>query len=117
MNFSSARQYFYEEIQRPDESINLARAALYIAQEEYPDLDPEEYLNTLDTMAFKLQERLPSWRYPLRMIQSINQYFYEEFGFSGNNIDYYDPRNSFFNDVIERRTGIPITLYGSGTAA
>jgi hypothetical protein len=61
-------------------------------------------------MAFKLQEHLPSWRYPLRMIQCINQYFYEEFDFSGNNIDYYDPRNSFFNDVIERRTGIPITL-------
>lgn len=88
----------------------MARAALYIAQEEYPDLDPEEYLNTLDTMAFKLQEHLPSWRYPLRMIQCINQYFYEEFDFSGNNIDYYDPRNTFFNDVIERRTGIPITL-------
>ncbi|WP_413175360.1 SirB1 family protein [Anabaena azotica] len=110
MNFSSARQYFYQEIEQPDESINLARAALYIAQEEYPDLDPEEYLNALDTMAFELQERLPSTRYPMRMIQSINQYLYAELGFSGNKIDYYDPRNSFFNDVIERRTGIPITL-------
>lgn len=110
MNFSSARQYFYQEIQQPDESINLARAALYIAQEEYPDLDPEEYLNALDTMATELEERLPSSRYPLRMIQSINQYLYEELGFTGNKINYYDPRNSFFNDVIERRTGIPITL-------
>ncbi|TAF05450.1 MAG: hypothetical protein EAZ77_14080 [Nostocales cyanobacterium] len=110
MNFSSARQYFYQEIQQPDESINLARAALYIAQEEYPDLDPEEYLNALDTMAVELEERLPVARYPLRIIQSINQYLYEELGFSGNKIDYYDSRNSFFNDVIERRTGIPITL-------
>ena len=110
MTFSSARQYFYQEIQQPDEDINLAKAALYIAQEEYPDIDTEEYLNALDTMAMELEERLPSSRYPLRIIQSINQYLYEELGFDGNKIDYYDPRNSFFNDVIERKTGIPITL-------
>jgi regulator of sirC expression with transglutaminase-like and TPR domain len=110
MTFSSARQYFYQEIQQPDEYINLAKAALYIAQEEYPDIDTEEYLNALDTMAMELEERLPSSRYPLRIIQSINQYLYEELGFDGNKIDYYDPRNSFFNDVIERKTGIPITL-------
>ncbi|MBD2610947.1 MAG: SirB1 family protein [Nostoc sp. ZfuVER08] len=110
MNFSLARQYFYQEIQQADEEINLAKAALYIAQEEYPDLDPEEYLNTLDTMAWELEERLPQERYPLRMIQTINQYIYEDLGFSGNKIDYYDPRNSYLNDVIDRRLGIPITL-------
>ncbi|NET00400.1 MAG: tetratricopeptide repeat protein [Sphaerospermopsis sp. SIO1G2] len=110
MNFSSARQYFYQEIQQPDESINLAKAALHIAQEEYPDIDPEEYLNAFDIMATELEKRLPSSRYPLRIIQSINQYLYENLRFSGNNIDYYDPRNSFLNDVIELKTGIPITL-------
>ncbi|MEA5626158.1 SirB1 family protein [Nostoc sp. UHCC 0251] len=110
MNFSSARQYFYQEIQQSDEHIDLAKAALYIAQEEYPKLDPEEYLNALDTMASELQERLPDSRYPLRIVQSINQYLYEDLKFSGNKIDYYDPRNSFFNDVIDRRLGIPITL-------
>ncbi|WP_026103949.1 SirB1 family protein [Anabaena sp. PCC 7108] len=110
MNSSSARQYFYQEIQQPDECINLARAALYIAQEEYPELDTEEYINALDTMAMELEERLPFSRYPLRVIQCINQYLYQELGFSGNRIDYYDPCNSFFNNVIERKTGIPITL-------
>ena len=110
MNFSSARQFFYQEIQQSDEQIDLAKAALYIAQEEYPKLDPEEYLNALDTMAWELQERLPDSRYPLRIVQSINQYLYEDLKFSGNKIDYYDPRNSFFNDVIDRRLGIPITL-------
>jgi regulator of sirC expression with transglutaminase-like and TPR domain len=75
MNISSARQYFYQEIQQPDEYINLARAALYIAQEEYPNLDPEEYLNALDTMAMELEDRLPSSRYPLRIIQSITAVF------------------------------------------
>ncbi|MBE9003496.1 SirB1 family protein [Fortiea sp. LEGE XX443] len=110
MNFSSARQYFYQEIQQPDEYINLAKAALYIAQEEYPSLDPEEYANALDTMAQEVQERLPASRYPLRLIQSVNQYLYDDLGFTGNRTNYYDPRNSFLNDVIDRRTGIPITL-------
>ncbi|MBW4454028.1 MAG: SirB1 family protein [Nostoc indistinguendum CM1-VF10] len=110
MNLSSARQYFYQEIQQSDEHIDLAKAGLYIAQEEYPKLDAEEYLNALDTMAWELQERLPDSRYPLRMVQSINQYLYEDLKFSGNKIDYYDPRNSFFNDVIDRRLGIPISL-------
>ncbi|MBD2412727.1 hypothetical protein FACHB389_36390 [Nostoc calcicola FACHB-389] len=110
MNFSLARQYFYQEIQQSDEKIDLAKAALYIAQEEYPNLDPEEYLNALDTMAWELEERLPQERYPLRMIQTINQYIYEDLRFSGNKIDYYDPRNSFLNDVIDRRLGIPISL-------
>ncbi|MBD2210507.1 SirB1 family protein [Calothrix sp. FACHB-156] len=110
MNFSSARQYFYQEIQQPDEHIDLVKAALYIAQEEYPQLDLEEYLNAFETMALELQERLPDSPYPLRIIQSINQYLYNDLGFAGNKADYYDPRNSFLNDVIERRLGIPITL-------
>lgn len=110
MIFSSARQYFYQEIQQPDEQIDLAKAALYIAQEEYPNLDPEEYINAFDTMAVELQERLPDTLYPLRVIQCINKYLYDDLGFAGNKTDYYDPRNSFLNDVIDRRLGIPITL-------
>ncbi len=110
MNLTPARQYFYQEIQQADEDINLAKAALYIAQEEYPQLDTEEYLSALDTMAVELMERLPEPRYPLRVIQTINQYLYNDLGFSGNRTDYYDPRNSFVNDVIDRRVGIPISL-------
>jgi regulator of sirC expression with transglutaminase-like and TPR domain len=110
MAFSQARQSFYQEINQPDEQIDLAKAALYIAQEEYPNLDPEEYINALDTMASELQDRLPGQRYPLRIIQAINSYLYDDLGFTGNVTDYYDPRNSFFNQVIERRMGIPITL-------
>lgn len=110
MNFSSARQYFYQEIQQSEVDIDLARAALYIAKEEYPKLDVEEYLNALDTMAMEVEERLPSSRYPLRVIQGINEYLYDDLGFLGNQKDYYDPRNSFFNEVIDRRVGIPITL-------
>lgn len=110
MDFNQGRQSFYQEIQQPDEQIDLAAAALYIAQEEYPDLDVGEYLNALDTMAAEVQEHLPAQRYPLRIVQSINEYLYDDLGFTGNSTDYYDPRNSFLNEVIDRRMGIPITL-------
>ncbi len=110
MEFSSARQYFHHEIQQTDECIDLAKAALYIAQEEYSNLDIEEYLDALDTIAIELKERLPDENYPLKIIKCINRYLYDELGFTGNSQNYYDPRNSFLNDVIERRVGIPITL-------
>ncbi|AFY76222.1 hypothetical protein Ple7327_0793 [Pleurocapsa sp. PCC 7327] len=110
MDFSVGRQNFSQEIARSDSEIDLAKATLYIAQEEYPVLDIEKYLNALDTMAEELQERLPQTSYPLKIIQSINQYLFDDLGFQANRSDYYDPRNSFLNDVIDRRTGIPISL-------
>jgi len=110
MDFSLARQHFYQEVQQPDEQINLERAALYIAQEEYLDLDVDEYLNALDMMADDVREQLPIESYPLKILKTINHYLYGNLGFAGNTENYYDPRNSFFNDVIDRRTGIPITL-------
>lgn len=110
MDFPLARQRFYQEIRQPEDQIDLARAALYIAQEEYPHLDPEEYLNALDTMAAEVEERLPTEPYPLRIIQTINRYLFDDLNYRGNNDNYYDPRNSYLNQVIDRRTGIPITL-------
>lgn len=110
MDFPLARQRFYQEIHQSEDQIDLARAALYLAQEEYSDLEPEEYLNALEVMAADVEERLPAERYPLRVVQTINQYLYTDLGFRGNQDDYYDPRNSFLNQVIDRRTGIPITL-------
>lgn len=110
MNLPLGRQNFCQEINQPDAQIDLASAALYIAQEEYPNLEVDAYLNALDVMAGEAEERLPVERYPLRVIQCLNQYFYEDLGYTGNARDYYDPRNSFLNDVIDRRTGIPITL-------
>ena len=104
------QQNFEQEINQPDEQISLAKAALYFAGIEYPTLDPNEYLNALDTMAQELQERLPETNYPLKMIQGINHYLFDDLGFRGNTDNYYDPGNSFLNTVIERRTGIPITL-------
>jgi regulator of sirC expression with transglutaminase-like and TPR domain len=98
------------EIRQSDEAINLERAALYLALEEHPTLDVDAKLAQLDHMAAVVRDRLPETRYPLRVIQVINQYLYEELGFSGNRRDYYDPHNSHLNQVLDRRLGIPITL-------
>ncbi|MGQ4648753.1 transglutaminase family protein [Lyngbya aestuarii] len=110
MEFLLGRQNLYNEIRKPDTQIDLAASALYIAQEEYPELEVDAYLSALDVMAAEVEERLPPERYPLRLIKSLNHYLYNELGYSGNASNYYDPRNSFLNEVIERRTGIPITL-------
>lgn len=110
MNFSSGRQNFKAEVLQSDEKISLAKAALYIAQEEYPQLPVHKYLNLLDKMAGVVLEELPAERYPLRIIKAINHYLYKSLGFQGNSQDYYDPCNSFLNNVLERRKGIPITL-------
>ncbi|MFM2303860.1 MAG: hypothetical protein RLZZ135_1270 [Cyanobacteriota bacterium] len=101
---------FFAEIDRPDAQIDLAKAALHIAQLEYPDLDIDRYLTELDRMAQAVARKLPEMQYPLKVIHSINQYLYEDLNFHGNELDYYNPRNSFLNDVIDLRTGIPITL-------
>ena len=109
MQFSGPRQQLYHLVHQSP-NFDLATAALYIAQEDYPDLNVAEYLNVLDTMADEVRERLPQPAYPLRVMQVINQYLYEDLGFTGNTENYYDPCNSFLNQVLERRTGIPITL-------
>jgi regulator of sirC expression with transglutaminase-like and TPR domain len=110
MSKALARDRFSQEIQRPDEGINLAAAALYIAQEEYPELDCGAYLQRLDTMAAQLRDRLPAEAYPLKILRAISDYLFAAQGFVGNSQNYYDPRNSFLNQVLDRRTGIPITL-------
>ena len=110
MRLSPAGQRFYQEVQKGDGRINLAAAALYIAQEEYWEMDAGFYLERLDQMAMEVRPRLPKGRYPLKIIKVINEYLFEELGFSGNSSDYYDPDNSCLNCVIDRRLGIPITL-------
>jgi regulator of sirC expression with transglutaminase-like and TPR domain len=101
---------FLAEIEKPDREINLSKAALYIAQIEYPDLEIDRYLETLDLMGTEVAKILPETHYPLKVIQTINRYLYTDLKFHGNESDYYNPHNSFLNDVIDRRTGIPITL-------
>ena len=103
-------QHWARIVAEPDESINLAEAALAIAAEEYRELDIRRYLDRLDEMGATLRRRLRPDISTGDSIRTLNHYLFEELGFAGNTDDYYDPRNSFLNDVIERRLGIPITL-------
>ena len=94
----------------------LAHAALLIARIEYPHLDPEPYLEKLDAMgegARQAMERRASCsddRSPASCVRALNEYLFDVQGFEGNRQRYEDPRNSCLNEVLERRTGIPITL-------
>ena len=94
----------------PEEDIDLVEAALLIAAQEYPGLDVLAYLGRMDRMATTLRGRLRRDIGPTEAVFALNRYLFEELGFSGNVSDYYDPRNSFLNDVLDRKLGIPITL-------
>jgi regulator of sirC expression with transglutaminase-like and TPR domain len=93
-----------------DEDVSLAEGALWIAAGEYPDLAIGDYLARIEAMAATLRRRLRADIATAEKLLALNHYLFDELGFSGNTDDYYDPRNSFLNDVLERRIGIPITL-------
>ena len=92
------------------DEIDLAQMALLIAAAEYPDLDVTEELQALDSLAAGASRRLGQERDPLARANALSEYLFDEVGFRGNREDYYDPRNSFLNEVLSRRLGIPITL-------
>lgn len=93
-----------------DERIDLAEASLLIAAEEYTQLDVKNYLDKLDQFGDMARERAAGARDANDVVLALNATLFEELGFHGNRESYYDPRNSFLNQVIARRTGIPITL-------
>jgi len=104
------QELFAELVSRPDEQVDLARSALLIAQAEYSDLDSERYLMRLDELGRSVGRRLlPTGRLEDART-ALNRLLYEDEGFRGNTRDYYDPRNSFLNEVLDRRIGIPISL-------
>lgn len=102
---------------RPEAELDLAQAALLIAEEEYPGLDIAQYLEGLDDFGAAARQRLgplgsaegSAAHGPARLLRVVD-YVYRELRFCGNAADYYDPRNSWLSDVLDRRTGIPITL-------
>jgi regulator of sirC expression with transglutaminase-like and TPR domain len=105
---SPARARFAALVARP--AIPLAEAALAVALEEYPRLDPGRCLAVLDELAARAAARLPPGRSTADALRALRTVLFEEGGFRGNHEHYYDPRNSFLNEVLERRLGIPITL-------
>ena len=101
---------FAELVSRPDDRIELARACLQIAEDAYPGLDVEGYVGEIDRFAKRLRARFAPEAVPEDRVIALNEFLFDELGFGGNTDDYYDPRNSYLNEVIDRRTGIPITL-------
>jgi regulator of sirC expression with transglutaminase-like and TPR domain len=105
-----SRRTFHELVTLPDGAIPLAETALLLACEEYPQLELSPYLDKLDEIGDAVRSKLSNRTSPLDTIETINNVLFGDMGFRGNTDNYNDPRNSFFNDVLERRTGIPITL-------
>jgi regulator of sirC expression with transglutaminase-like and TPR domain len=89
---------------------SLAEGALWIAAEAQPGLDVPACLARLDALGYRARERVAPEMDVDRAATAVARYLFEEEGFRGNADDYYDPRNSFLNDVLDRRLGIPITL-------
>jgi regulator of sirC expression with transglutaminase-like and TPR domain len=105
-----ARRRFAELAELHESVFPLDRVVLTIAVEEYPDLDVDFYLRKLDTLAARAEVLAGPEPSCGSLIEAINEILFVQEGFRGNNEDYYDPRNSFFNDVLDRKLGIPITL-------
>ena len=104
----ACRRRLQLEVDSPDG--NLARAALWLAAEEYPGLRVQHYDELIDRLADRVREALGGRSDAGAAIAALRRVLVEEEGFTGNSDRYYDARNSFLNEVIERRVGIPITL-------
>jgi regulator of sirC expression with transglutaminase-like and TPR domain len=107
---SPARRALEALLRLPDEAIDLGQAALLIARQEYPDLQVDRYLTLLDEMGDAVRSRLRGGEGPVTRIAHLNRFLFDDLGFRGNLDQFYDPRNSFLNDVLDRRVGIPISL-------
>ena len=106
----AARDPFSDLLERDDARIDLSRACLLIAQDAYPGLEVERYLGEIERMALRLRPAAARCSSPEERVIALNQFLFEDLGYWGNTSEYYDPRNSYLNEVIDRRTGIPITL-------
>jgi len=101
-------QDFARLMQRAEEEFNLDEAALLIARTEYPDLNVADQLGRLDSLALRLHCNLSCPA--IEHIESMNKLLFEKEQFRGNEEEYDDPRNSYLNDVLDRKLGIPISL-------
>jgi regulator of sirC expression with transglutaminase-like and TPR domain len=107
---ASARRLFAQEVALSEVDLGLARAALLAAKEEYAQLPEELYLARLDQMAEEVKDRLADETAPLVVLEELLEMLFVRRRFRGNREAYYDPRNSFLNDVLDRGLGIPLTL-------
>jgi regulator of sirC expression with transglutaminase-like and TPR domain len=109
LTLPSALDYFASLV-ADDASFALLEAAVALAQDEYPDLDAQGVLAEVDALAVRLKARIPADAPQVQRLRALNQFFFRDLGFAGNVNDYYSRRNSYINDVLASRRGIPITL-------
>jgi regulator of sirC expression with transglutaminase-like and TPR domain len=107
---TNARELFTEMLQGAEDAIDLGKAALLIASEEYPGLDLLRYVAKLEAMAATVRPQIAAANDAPGRIEALNAYLFETQRFRGNAREYYDPRNSFLNEVLDRKVGIPITI-------
>ena len=101
---------FRQAVDRPEDLIDLGRAALTIALPDYPDLDIPACLAQIDELAVAVTQRCGAVADVYRSLAALNCILFTERSFRGNRDDYFDPKNSFLNEVLARKTGIPISL-------
>src|SRR5687768_16355243 len=107
---SDALTLFAAEVQRPDAELNLGRAALLIAKDTYPRLDLETPLTLLDELGTGLRVDTGYGRDEQASAHAVRRRLFHDLEFRVNETDFYDPRNSFLNDVLILRRRIPISL-------
>jgi regulator of sirC expression with transglutaminase-like and TPR domain len=100
----------FNRLLRGDESASLTRLAFELARDAYPRLETQSYLDRIESLAARVRERCPEGAGVRHLIGQVNWVLFVEEGYKGNVADYDDPRNSYLNEVIDRRLGIPITL-------
>lgn len=105
-----ARERFAEIAARGDGEIDLGEAALWLAAEAFPGLAVDAYLGKLDRIAEGILPSLQGAGLLAQQVEILNRELFGTHGFHGSRDDYYDPANSFLNEVLDRKTGIPISL-------
>ena len=92
-------------------SFNLVEKCLKFAQVlEYPDLNVDEYIQKINHIGKSLKESISDVKNPTYLISMLNEHLFENLGFSGDDGDYFDPKNNFLNNVIDKKSGLPITI-------
>lgn len=107
---SEARRQFRELAEGDITNAELARAALLIALEDYPRLDVDHYLGLLDDLAARVEKRCVPGEPPIFRLGHLHAEMFDVDGYTGDVVNYYDPRNAYLNEVIDRRIGLPIAL-------
>jgi regulator of sirC expression with transglutaminase-like and TPR domain len=101
---------YFQSLVETDDELPLLETAICVAQDEYPQLDVQAALSTVDHLVERLHRRVGRDDATLARLRALNRFFYKDLGFRGNVNDYYDPSNSFIHEVLELRVGIPISL-------